>query len=84
MHGLQTMKVLSIPSVRVIHVGLFPRAYLRHLFISNEILSARMLSVHNLALYQRLMKSIREAIRKGENALSELRAEVFGWNQPLP
>lgn len=61
----------------------FSRAYLRHLFVSNEILGARLLSLHNLFLYQHLMRSIRLAISRGEDALRELRKEVLSWMDPL-
>ena len=61
----------------------FSRAYLRHLFVSNEILGARLLSVHNLFLYQHLMDKIRQTIPKGQEALFALRDEVAGWMNPL-
>ncbi|MEM7455016.1 MAG: tRNA guanosine(34) transglycosylase Tgt [Planctomycetota bacterium] len=38
------------------------RSYLRHLFVSGEMLGPILLSMHNLAYYQRLMKMAREAI----------------------
>ncbi len=41
---------------------LYSKAYLRHLFISGEILSARLNSIHNLTYYLRLMFGMREAI----------------------
>lgn len=37
-------------------------AYVRHLYKSDEILAARVLSYHNLAFYGRLMAGIREAL----------------------
>ena len=40
----------------------YSRAYLRHLFVSNEILASRLNTIHNLAYYLDLMKSLREAI----------------------
>ena len=40
----------------------YSRAYLRHLFVSNEILASRLNTIHNLAYYQGLMKAMREAI----------------------
>lgn len=40
----------------------FSRAYLRHLFISGEILAARALTEHNLYFYGRLMREARAAI----------------------
>ena len=44
--------------------GGFSRAYLRHLFISGEMLGPILLSQHNLRHYQRLMLDIRRAIRE--------------------
>ncbi len=43
----------------------FSRAYLRHLFLSGEILGHRINTLHNLAFYQSLMRGAREAIRGG-------------------
>jgi queuine tRNA-ribosyltransferase len=43
----------------------YSRAYLRHLFASNEILASRLNTIHNLAFYLGLMKSLREAITTG-------------------
>ncbi|QQS59157.1 tRNA guanosine(34) transglycosylase Tgt [Candidatus Peregrinibacteria bacterium] len=40
----------------------YTRAFLRHLFKSGEILGMRLLSLHNLAFYQSLMRNIRNAI----------------------
>lgn len=40
-------------------------AYVRHLYKCDEILAARILSYHNLALYAGLMKGIRESLREG-------------------
>lgn len=42
----------------------YSRAYLRHLIISSEMLGPRLLTLHNLAFYMRLLESAREAIRK--------------------
>jgi queuine tRNA-ribosyltransferase len=39
-------------------------AYVRHLYKSDEILAARILSYHNLSFYARLMAGIREAIEQ--------------------
>jgi queuine tRNA-ribosyltransferase len=61
----------------------FSRAYLRHLFISNEVLAARLLTLHNLALYQGLMATLRDAIVAGPAHLDALAAEVSGWHRPL-
>ena len=43
----------------------YSRAYLRHLFLSREILASRLNTIHNLAYYLRLMARIREAIEGG-------------------
>ncbi|MEZ0329587.1 MAG: tRNA guanosine(34) transglycosylase Tgt [Dissulfuribacterales bacterium] len=44
----------------------FSRAYLRHLFMANELLAYRLLSIHNIYYYQFLMKSMRDAIEANE------------------
>ena len=46
----------------------FTRAYLHHLDRSDEILGARLATLHNLHHYQKLMANLREAIRAGEVA----------------
>jgi queuine tRNA-ribosyltransferase len=46
----------------------YSRAYLRHLFVSNEILASRLNTIHNLAFYLGLMASMREAIAGGSFA----------------
>jgi queuine tRNA-ribosyltransferase len=43
----------------------FTRAYLRHLFVTDEILGLRLLSLHNVHFLVRLMRAAREAIRGG-------------------
>jgi len=60
----------------------FSRAYLRHLFISNEILAPRLLTLHNLTFYQRLMRRIREAVAAGDDSLAALRRRAEGWTAP--
>ena len=40
----------------------YSRAYLRHLQQANEILGARLATIHNLYYYQRLMRELRAAI----------------------
>lgn len=40
----------------------YSRAYLRHLYVSGEILAARLNTIHNVHYYLSLMKRIREAI----------------------
>jgi len=43
----------------------FSRAYLHHLQRINEILGARLNTLHNLFFYQELMRGLREAISAG-------------------
>jgi len=43
----------------------FTRAYLRHLFQAEELLVLRLISLHNVAFYLRLMERVRSAIRQG-------------------
>src|SRR4051812_2611786 len=46
----------------------FSRAYLRHLFVTDEILGLRLLSLHNVHFLVRLMRDARDAIRAGNFA----------------
>lgn len=41
------------------------RAYIRHLLTSGEMLGLRLMVLHNLRFYNRMMEEIREAIRNG-------------------
>ena len=43
----------------------FSRAYLHHLHRANEILGARLNTIHNLHFYLDMMKNLRESIREG-------------------
>jgi queuine tRNA-ribosyltransferase len=52
----------------------YSRSYLRHLYLSNEILCSRLTSLHNLTFFKRLMDRIREAIPDGR--LQQLRSEL--------
>jgi queuine tRNA-ribosyltransferase len=45
--------------------GGFARAYLHHLFAANEILSAILVSIHNVRFYERLVQNARAAIVAG-------------------
>jgi queuine tRNA-ribosyltransferase len=42
----------------------YSRAYLRHLYLANEILSSRLNTIHNLYYYMSFIKGIQEAIRE--------------------
>jgi queuine tRNA-ribosyltransferase len=44
----------------------FSRAYIRHLFVSDEILGLRLLSLHNVHFLLTLVAQAREAIRNGD------------------
>lgn len=44
------------------------RAYLRHLYVTKEILYSVLATEHNLRFYQRLVADLREAIRAGDGA----------------
>jgi queuine tRNA-ribosyltransferase len=54
----------------------FSRAYLRHLFVTRELLAYRLLSLHNLTFYLGLMGDMREAIAKGR--FEAFRARFLG------
>jgi len=53
----------------------FSRAYLRHLFMSEELLAYRLLSLHNVHFFQALMAALRAAIETG--AFAPFRARFF-------
>ncbi|NDA15648.1 MAG: tRNA-guanine transglycosylase, partial [Gammaproteobacteria bacterium] len=40
----------------------FSKAYLRHLYVTGELLGPRLCTLHNLTFFQTLMRDIREAI----------------------
>lgn len=49
-------------------LGGYSRAYLRHLYIAGEILAHRLLTLHNLRFYARLVAEAREAVVAGRYA----------------
>jgi queuine tRNA-ribosyltransferase len=53
----------------------YSRAYLRHLYMSGEILSSVLNTHHNLYYYQQLMAGIRAALESG--SFNGFRAEFF-------
>lgn len=60
--------------------GRYSRAYLHHLFRANEMLGPMLLTLHNLAYYQRLMRHIRAAIVAGN--LDELAVTLrHNWSR---
>ncbi len=60
----------------------FSRAYLRHLFNTDEILGLRLVSLHNIHFYLELMRKIREAI--SQDKFLEFKKEFLrGYNNTL-
>lgn len=53
----------------------YSRAYLRHLYVSGEILSSRLNTIHNVHFYLNLMQGIRGAI--AARRFAEFRAEFY-------
>ncbi|UCH90871.1 MAG: tRNA guanosine(34) transglycosylase Tgt [Nitrospirota bacterium] len=58
----------------------FSRAYLRHLFISREMLGVRLNTVHNLWYYGKLMRELRQAVR--QNRFEEYRRDFYLRREP--
>jgi len=53
----------------------YSAAYVRHLYRSNEILAARLLTYHNLVFYARLMEGARDAVT--QDCFSEYRRDFL-------
>ena len=61
----------------------YSRAYLRHLQRCNEILGARLNTIHNLHYYQELMANLRQAVE--QDRLEPFRKEFYAArNLPVP
>jgi queuine tRNA-ribosyltransferase len=61
----------------------YSRSYLHHLDKCNEILGARLNTIHNLRYYQRVMQGLREAI--AEQKLEKFVAEFYAQkDMPVP
>jgi len=58
----------------------YTRAYLRHLQQANEILGARLATIHNLHYYQGLMRGLRQAI--AEKKLDEFIEKFYRMRRP--
>ncbi len=54
------------------------RGYIRHLFMSKEMLAGTLLSLHNVGYYQRLMRQAREAIA-ADRFLDFHKERMAGW-----
>lgn len=53
------------PDCRCYTCQKFSRAYLRHLYVSKELLAYRLNTIHNVHYYLSLMEEIREAVKGG-------------------
>ena len=60
----------------------YSRAYLHHLDKCNEILGARLNTIHNLTYYQDLMSGLRHAIE--QQALDEFRRDFYNRRGQMP
>jgi queuine tRNA-ribosyltransferase len=58
----------------------YSRAYLRHLYASNELLAQVLNTIHNLSFYLDTMRRVRHSIRLGE----ESRFLSSVWSRPEP
>jgi queuine tRNA-ribosyltransferase len=58
----------------------YSRAYLRHLYASNEVLAQVLNTVHNLSFYLDTMRRVRHSIQLGE--ASRFLADI--WSRPKP
>jgi queuine tRNA-ribosyltransferase len=58
----------------------FSRAYLRHLFVAEELLAYTLATTHNLAFILGLMARIRAALADG--TIDTLKADVLGRYRP--
>ncbi len=59
----------------------YTKAYLRHLFVSKEILASILNTYHNVAFYLELLTRIRKAISTG--ALADLKAQLTAAYGPM-
>ena len=59
----------------------YSRAYLRHLFVAKEMLGGILVSLHNIAFYQKLVRNLRIAVNNG--SVAEFRAnQLARWETP--
>lgn len=59
----------------------YSRAYLRHMFMSKEILSMRLNTLHNLYFYMDFFRQMREAINAGRFSDFKKRHEAILWTE---
>ena len=60
----------------------YSRAYLHHLDKCNEILGARLNTIHNLTCYQELMAGLRQAIEN--RSISAFREDFYRQRAAVP
>ncbi len=60
----------------------YSRAYLRHLFVAKEMLGGILVSLHNLAFYQKLVQNLRIAVKSG--TVAQFRADQLARWQAQP
>ena len=70
MTGVQTC---ALPICNCYACRTFSKAYLRHLYVSQELLAFRLNSLHNLTYFLNMVKGARKAILEGRYA--EFKAE---------
>ena len=57
----------------------YSKAYIRHLLKAKEMLSQRLLVMHNLWFYNKLMEDIRNALDKGQfSEFKREKQEIYG------
>ncbi|HQI19298.1 MAG TPA: tRNA-guanine transglycosylase, partial [Leptospiraceae bacterium] len=60
----------------------YSRAYIRHLFMSDEMLGPQLMSFHNLAFFYTFMEEMRGSIRAGRFATFYLQWKEWDKNGP--
>lgn len=62
----------------------YSRAYLRHMFLTKEILSMRLNTIHNLFFYMTFFRNMREAIGRGEFEAFKKKSTVMAGAEEFP
>jgi queuine tRNA-ribosyltransferase len=61
----------------------YSRGYLHHLIKTKELLGKRLVTLHNLTFYQRLMRTLRRGVESGDpDKLAEIRADAARASAP--
>jgi queuine tRNA-ribosyltransferase len=61
----------------------YSRAYLRHMFLTREILSMRLNTIHNLYFYLEFFRRMREAVGRGSFQAFKKSCEGINWAEPV-